>query len=585
MYNYCDQARNYMSLSPIKTALEAAYLSQAAHAKGYSPLHFAVLENNPDVVEKLLERGADPSQVDSEGLSAIDHAAYQKNPKILSLLVLAKMKQEGTNLNVDGPTVESKTLHYKSKAEKKDPLQMDPIQKGIAIFTCVSALVPLLASYAWDSKLAHEFLVNTVGAGLQILQLTNFLTESDMNRITTAVISGLAGVVSHYYPTMNLLLQSFLTGYLARSAFQAMKTSWKHIRYRTWDSICYAGVHAVNFGGSCFSLFLQARNYLSSLPVSSKKPEETASDKQRSQNKESAHNSENASNSQSHQKGTSTHSSEKPDPTQKEPVLQLKGAFCDNSTIQAIAKLDPKNVENAQRILANSTFDTNRYFENRKRYLHELRAKQRTKVHPDSCPRSLNDPATRAFQNVEQAYTTLDSIDAEKKIRESAPLNNEAFFTAEDEEFIQFFKGKKQQLATLSKKLATPDIFDLKVEETAKQLDILKEEVKHIQSTFYSLLKAKHFKPSYSHNGEDCLSSKDAEYIQRGKRTKEKQKEIDSQIKDKNYILLATRDPKTREEIEKDKDSLLAEWMYLRTMNHVDTELGDHIGSLGLKSC
>lgn len=61
-------------------------LAEPLH-NGLFPLHFAILEGNPNLVQLLLSSGAKPEDKDGQGLNAIDHAALIKNKEILAILL------------------------------------------------------------------------------------------------------------------------------------------------------------------------------------------------------------------------------------------------------------------------------------------------------------------------------------------------------------------------------------------------------------------------------------------------------------------------------------------------------------------
>ncbi len=54
-----------------------------------TPLHFAVLKNRPEMVELLLQLGADPTMKDDRGNTALSYASPQTDPRIAELLVAA----------------------------------------------------------------------------------------------------------------------------------------------------------------------------------------------------------------------------------------------------------------------------------------------------------------------------------------------------------------------------------------------------------------------------------------------------------------------------------------------------------------
>lgn len=56
------------------------------NVEGWTPLMYAAAEGNREVVELLLEYGADPNLEDTDGETAIDFAANNGHPKVVTLL-------------------------------------------------------------------------------------------------------------------------------------------------------------------------------------------------------------------------------------------------------------------------------------------------------------------------------------------------------------------------------------------------------------------------------------------------------------------------------------------------------------------
>jgi ankyrin repeat protein len=53
----------------------------------FTPLHLTVIYNQPEIMSKLLEKGADPDVKDSEGNTPLHFAAEQNNLELLKLLI------------------------------------------------------------------------------------------------------------------------------------------------------------------------------------------------------------------------------------------------------------------------------------------------------------------------------------------------------------------------------------------------------------------------------------------------------------------------------------------------------------------
>lgn len=420
------------------TSLQAARLSLEAQAKGYLFLHYAVLENKPAVVAKLLELGADPSLTDPQGLSAIDHAALQKNPRILSLLVLHQIKQgkplqtgtvdvaklmtPGIDPKVKGRIQRVLLAQMGALAEKKDPLQLSKTQKVLFMMTCLSAVIPLLASSEWMPEQARALLTTLTNETLKVLQWEHLFSNTDLSAVKGLITWALGQAASSYFPALNMAFQAFLTGSLAHSTIQAMRNSYNHIRYRTWDSICYVGAHAINLGGSCFSVYKQAQTYLSSFSASSEKPASFESPKK--------------PDSPLAQEKTVTNPS---------PVITSKSK-CNETTLDIIIGLRPSHPAEAMKIISDEPFD-----------LKDLKAKyaeRRLQVHPDKCPQTsgIQDKANKAFRHLVEAEATLKE---QNKYPHSAPLPpREEFFTVEQQQrFTEVKRNLLEKKALVSELL------------------------------------------------------------------------------------------------------------------------------------
>ncbi|KMY54994.1 hypothetical protein AC623_14505 [Bacillus sp. FJAT-27231] len=62
---------------------------QLTDNQGYTPLHWAVLDNNKELVDQLLEAGADPNEEDYYGMTPFSKAAEQGNAKMVQRLAEA----------------------------------------------------------------------------------------------------------------------------------------------------------------------------------------------------------------------------------------------------------------------------------------------------------------------------------------------------------------------------------------------------------------------------------------------------------------------------------------------------------------
>jgi ankyrin repeat protein len=82
-----DRADLVRELIARKPTLVTVQMSRFEHRR--MPLHFAVLHNRPDVVELLLELGANASVQDDRGNTPLNYASAKTNPRIAEALIAA----------------------------------------------------------------------------------------------------------------------------------------------------------------------------------------------------------------------------------------------------------------------------------------------------------------------------------------------------------------------------------------------------------------------------------------------------------------------------------------------------------------
>lgn len=114
-------------------------------ANGELPLHFAVRLHQKEIVKTLLALHADETQLDSQNLTAFDHAAIGKDPKIAKTLlkafdkeILVKIKENlkngYNNLRKEIETNKPEFLNdpdFPNKLNARDENGMTPIEKAI----------------------------------------------------------------------------------------------------------------------------------------------------------------------------------------------------------------------------------------------------------------------------------------------------------------------------------------------------------------------------------------------------------------------------------------------------------------------
>lgn len=318
---------------------------------GYLPLHFAVLEGQTESVQKLLESGADLSQKDAQGLTALEHAVYQKKPEILQLLIQHKIK------NATPDQIQTELAKANVQAQTIDPLRLGDVQKlffGITIFV---SLVPLLASAGWLEAELQEILVST---NTHFWQTAVFLTHAQLGDLKSFIGSIVATAGAQLYPSLGLFIQALATCSLTHAAWQGMKKAWSQARYRPWASLGHVAVHVTNLAGTGYSLFKNVRSYF-----------------------------------------TTSRPIEPPKPDIKSPFNLALARTCTETSLDQLLSLNAKDIVTVQAALGISSLEA--------KELKNAYRRLSTWVHPDKCSTLLKEKSHEAFRHLQTLFDALIS--------------------------------------------------------------------------------------------------------------------------------------------------------------------------------
>lgn len=359
---------------------------------GYLPLHFAVLEGQTESVQKLLESGADLSQKDTQGLTALEHAVYQKKPEILKLLIQHKIK------NATPDQIQTELAKANVQAQTLDPLRLADVQKlffGITIFI---SLVPLLASAGWMDAELQEIIV---GINSHFWQTAVFLSQTHLGDMKSFITSALAAAGSQFYPSLGLFIQAIATCSLTHSAWQGMKNAWSQARYRPWASLGYVAVHVTNLAGTGYSLFKNLRSY-----------------------------------------ATTSRSMEAPKPNFKVGVNLALVTTCSETSLDQLLSVNSRNSAEIQAALGISSLDP--------KALKSAYRSLSTWVHPDKCPKHLQEKSNEAFRHLQTLFDSLTSqcqgMDAQQVIKLKELSEKIREMSSLSESLLEILQSRREEL-------------------------------------------------------------------------------------------------------------------------------------------
>lgn len=244
---------------------------------GLTPLHYAAMSGEADVIEWLLEKGCNPNLLTRDGKSALTYAAMAGKPSIVELLL--KKSQKGTLNHADknGYT----PLHYAAVADSlatskllvehgADPLLSSPDGK---------APITVMLEIAKDREnskdpLALSTLEKITFAGIVIPWAVHLTGLSSLSFLGTLTNFFLAAAAFLKHPIDSILLYTFssliirtsgalpfriYTTLLSASvAIEGLNKSWGDLSLETYRPIRNAVVRTINGLGSSISMWKTA---------------------------------------------------------------------------------------------------------------------------------------------------------------------------------------------------------------------------------------------------------------------------------------------------------------------------------------
>lgn len=252
---------------------------------GLSPLHYAILGNKPQAIEKLLDLGAEVNLLSRDGQSPAHFAAAAGSHDALAKLIALRATLNHANAAGQTP------LHYAAAREDlklveilvkngANPHLLD--KQGMSPLTLIGASAyqrdPLglpkaqvvlfaTASLYWISNmaLAGGWVASEEGkiyAALTMFGASVAMNWSEFAVLITNLDKSWKKVLAYigffglrWIPPFNIPFQAWSTYNMAKAAFSGFKSCWRNAGYRNWSVARNIVVYSANTANSAHTLY------------------------------------------------------------------------------------------------------------------------------------------------------------------------------------------------------------------------------------------------------------------------------------------------------------------------------------------
>ena len=127
---------------PLAIVLVRSYIEQSSTQQGDSALHYATMNNDVELVEKLLLAGASPWRRNSAGLSSLDIAENSENYKLVSLLSKASDPSSDSFVKILGAILDAGANVNQTGGDKKSLLYLVTLTGNVRAVSVVLSKNP-----------------------------------------------------------------------------------------------------------------------------------------------------------------------------------------------------------------------------------------------------------------------------------------------------------------------------------------------------------------------------------------------------------------------------------------------------------
>ena len=227
-------------------------------SNGQTPLHFAAYHNDVELLEKLINLGANPNVPDDLGLTPIHYAIFNKNE---DFIVLRYLIERGADPSINSHEITPLALmaHVAEiRSNERDPLKQDLLQTLL----CVCSIATWIQRYYGNEfdvlAVALQFATSTL---FSCMTLDHLLKAYNSSHDLKSFLQNGANVALplvfnaiDYVPVLGEVSLAFRTYGVAQSVFQGLKSGWRNCKLDPIKSLKMVTINSTNAAFSIWNI-------------------------------------------------------------------------------------------------------------------------------------------------------------------------------------------------------------------------------------------------------------------------------------------------------------------------------------------
>lgn len=207
-----------------------------------SLLHFAVVCGSKKIINTLIDKGVDVNHQNSNGETALHFAAAKDDLSTVELLI-----KKGADICIHDNNGVSPLAMIGNTAKQRDPLNLPRTQMLLFTTLCLAWVTNMLATGEGIFNPA----VFLTALGVQIAEMCFLIPrlENTWQKVTALIMRQI--------PVLSLGVTTLTTYHIVKSAFEGIKSSWRGLNRCKWKASRNMVVYSVNTALSSYFLFKQ----------------------------------------------------------------------------------------------------------------------------------------------------------------------------------------------------------------------------------------------------------------------------------------------------------------------------------------